>query len=117
MPWTGGLFLIGILAVIGAPPFGLFISEFALIRAGFAEGRPLLTAVVIALLAVGFVALLRHSNRMLYGKAPDGIAAADAGKWRLLPLSLGVGILVILGLTLPLPFKALLEQAAKVVAK
>ena len=27
MPWTGGLFAVGVLAVIGLPPFGLFISE------------------------------------------------------------------------------------------
>ncbi len=40
MPWTGGLFAAGMLAVIGLPPFGLFISEFALFRAGFAAGRP-----------------------------------------------------------------------------
>jgi hydrogenase-4 component F len=117
MPWTGGLFLIGILAVIGAPPFGLFISEFALIRAGFADGRPLLMAAVMVLLAVGFAALLRHSNKMLYGTAPEGIRTGDNGKWRLLPLSVGVGVLVILGLTLPVPFKALLDQAVKVVAK
>ena len=31
MPWTGALFVGGVLALIGLPPFGLFISEFALI--------------------------------------------------------------------------------------
>lgn len=117
MPWTGGLFLIGILAVIGAPPFGLFISEFALIRAGFADGRPLLMIAIMVLLAIGFAALLRHSNKMLYGTAPDGITIGEAGRWRLLPLSLGVCVLLILGLTLPVPFKGLLDAAVKVIAK
>jgi hydrogenase-4 component F len=117
MPWTGALFMIGILAVIGAPPFGLFISEFALIRAGFADGRPLLTAAIIVLLVVAFVALLHHSNKMLYGPAPQEIGTGDFDKWRLVPLSIGVGVLLILGLTLPLPFKALLDEAVKVAAK
>ena len=38
MPWTGGLFAAGMLALVGLPPFGLFLSEFALFRAGFAAG-------------------------------------------------------------------------------
>src|SRR5215510_6138992 len=36
-PWTGGLFAAGLLALLGLPPFGLFISEFSLFRAGFAQ--------------------------------------------------------------------------------
>ena len=54
MPLTGGLFAVGILAIIGLPPFGIFVSEFALIRAGFARGQPWLMGAVLALLAVGF---------------------------------------------------------------
>ena len=52
MPNTAGLFATGILATIGLPPFGLFISEFALIRAGFSTGHPWLMGSVLILLAV-----------------------------------------------------------------
>jgi hydrogenase-4 component F len=117
MPWTGGLFMLGILAVIGLPPFGLFISEFALIRAGFANGRPGLMAAVLALLAVGFVALLRHSNRMLYGTPPREVIMGDGGRWRIAALLISVSVLLVLGLTLPAPLESLLNQAVKVVAK
>ena len=37
---TGGLFAAGILALVGLPPFGLFISEFLLIRAAMLAGHP-----------------------------------------------------------------------------
>jgi hydrogenase-4 component F len=117
MPWTGGLFMAGILAVVGLPPFGLFMSEFALIRAGFANGRPLLMAAVLMLLGVAFVALLRHSNRMLYGTPPQGITGGDRSGWRMAPLFLSVGLLVVLGLILPAPIEALLNQVAKLVTK
>jgi hydrogenase-4 component F len=117
MPWTGALFMGGVLAIVGLPPFGLFISEFALIRAGFATGRPGLMAAVLALLAVGFVALLRHSNRMLYGAPPQGITMGEGGRWRMAPLFVSVSVLVVLGLTLPAPLEALLNQVVKVVAK
>ncbi|HEY7556782.1 MAG TPA: proton-conducting transporter membrane subunit [Candidatus Binatia bacterium] len=117
MPLTGALFMGGVLAIVGLPPFGLFISEFALIRAGFAAGRPGLMATVLALLAVAFVALLRHSNRMIYGTPPEGITVGEGGSWRIAPLFLSVVVLVVLGLTLPAPLELLLNQVVKVVAK
>jgi hydrogenase-4 component F len=117
MPWTGALFMGGVLAIVGLPPFGLFISEFALIRAGFADGRPGLMAAVLALLAVGFVALLRHSNRMLYGPPPQGVTMGEGGRWRMAPLFVSASVLVVLGLTLPAPFEALLNQVVEVVTK
>jgi hydrogenase-4 component F len=117
MPWTGTLFMGGILAIVGLPPFGLFISEFALIRAGFADGRPGLMVAVLALLAVAFIALLRHSNRMLYGAPPHEVAMGDVSRWRMAPLFVSVGVLLVLGFTLPTPLEALLNQVVKVVAK
>jgi hydrogenase-4 component F len=117
MPWTGALFMGGVLAIVGLPPFGLFISEFALIKAGFAAGRPGLMAAVLALLAVGFVALLRHSNRMLYGTPPQGVTMGEVARWRMAALFVSISVLVVLGLTLPAALDALLHQVVKVVAK
>ena len=69
MPVTGALFTAGMLAVVGLPPFGLFLSELALVRAGFARGRYGLMLVVLALLALAFISLVVHLNRMLHGPA------------------------------------------------
>jgi hypothetical protein len=74
-------------------------------------------AAVLALLAVGFVALLRHSNRMLYGAPPQGVTVGEGDRWRIAPLFVSVSVLVVLGLTLPAPLEALLNQVVKVVAK
>ena len=52
-PGPGGLFAAGALALVGLPPFGLFISEFALLRAGFAAGGRWLMGLVLALLTAG----------------------------------------------------------------
>lgn len=117
MPWTGALFMGGILAIVGMPPFGLFMSEFALVRAGFAVGRPGLMAAVLVSLGIAFVALLRHSNKMLYGTPPEGIATGEASRWRIMPLFLSVVVLATLGLTLPEPVAALLNQIVRIVAK
>jgi hydrogenase-4 component F len=117
MPRTGALFAGGIVAILGLPPFGLFVSEYALIRAGFAAGRPGLMATVMVLLGVGFVALLRHSNRMLYGRPPADIAPGEFGTWPIALLLVSASVLLVLGLTLPAPFENLLNQVVKVVTK
>jgi hydrogenase-4 component F len=115
MPWTGGLFLSGALALVGLPPFGLFVSEFALFRAGFAAGRPWLMGLVLLLLTIAFVGLIARVNRMLYGPLPAGAVAGEDAPWRLVPLGLCIGALVVLGLTLPPPLASLLARIAEIV--
>lgn len=116
MPATGGLFAAGMLAVIGLPPFGMFVSEFALVRAGFAAGRPVVIGLVLALLAVGFVAVIAQLNRMLYGPVPATVTAGEGPGWALLPLAACVAVLVVLGLTVPEPVGDLLERIAGIVS-
>jgi hydrogenase-4 component F len=116
MPWTGGLFAAGMLAVIGLPPFGMFVSEFALVRAGFAGGRPVVTGLMLGLLAIGFVAVIATLNRMLYGPVPAGVSVGEGGRWGLLPLAACAAALVVLGLAVPAPVGALLTRIAEIVA-
>jgi len=113
MPVTGGLFAAGTLAILGLPPFGLFMSEWALVRAGFAAHRPWLMAAVLVLLVVAFVGVLRHLNRMLYGTARADVKRGESERWELLPLALCVVILVVLGLALPAPLASLLQRAVE----
>jgi hydrogenase-4 component F len=115
MPWTGGLFLAGGLALGGLPPFGLFVSEFALLRAGFSLGRPWLMGLVLVLLAVAFVGLVAHANRMLYGRPPAGVAAGEEASWRLIPLAMCMAALLVLGIAVPPPVASLLSQIAEIV--
>jgi hydrogenase-4 component F len=117
MPWTGGLFAVGMLAMIGLPPFGLFISEFALFRAGFVGNHPWLMGATLTLLAVAFIALINHLNAMLYGPPPEGVALGEGSGWRIAPLLLSVALLVMLGLTLPAPLATLLAQIVAIVAR
>ncbi len=86
MPITGGLFAAGMVALVGLPPFGLFVSKLALLRAGFATGHAWLMAIVLAFLAVAFISLIGHLNRMLNGAPPAGVAIGEGGRWALVPL-------------------------------
>ena len=117
MPWTGGLFAVGVLAVIGLPPFGLFMSEFALFRAGFAAGRPWLMGLVLALLTVAFISMISHLNRMLYGPPPEGVTVGERCSWPLIPLGVCMAALVVLGITLPGPVQVLLTKVVEIAGR
>jgi hydrogenase-4 component F len=117
MPWTGGLFAAGMLALLGLPPFGMFLSEFTLLRAGFADGQGWLMAVVLVFLAVAFVSLLGHLNRMLYGAAPAGVRLGEGSGWAVLPLVGSVALLVILGVAVPAPMTALLHRIVEIAGR
>lgn len=117
MPWTGAMFAAGLLALMGLPPFGLFISEFALFRAGFAGHHHWLMGAVLLLLLVAFVSFINHLNHMLYGAAPEGLTAAAESRWRTAPMVLGLAALAVLGLTLPAPLETLLHQIVRIVSR
>jgi hydrogenase-4 component F len=116
MPWTAGLFAAGLLALMGLPPFGLFISEYVLIRAGFATHHPWLMGMTLLLLLVSFVSFINHLNKMLYGSAPADVTAGEPGRWRIAPMMLCPVVLVVLGLTIPAPLVTLLNQIVRIVS-
>jgi len=111
MPWTGPLFAACVLALVGLPPFGLFVSEFLLIRAAVMGGRMWLAAIVLLLLLTAFIALLSHLNRMLYGDAPAGVTSGERGGWPAIALAVPVLLLIVLGVILPGPISTLLHQS------
>ncbi len=117
VPWTGGLFAAGLLALMGLPPFGLFISEFALFRAGFAQHHPWSIGAALLLLLVAFVSFITQLNRMLYGEAPADVSTGETAGWRVTPILLGLLALVVLGLTLPAPLETLLNQIVRIVSR
>jgi hydrogenase-4 component F len=72
-PLVGGVFGVGLVALLGFPPFSLFASELAIVRAGFADGLGWAVAIALVLLLVIFVAVLARARQMLLGDAPPQI--------------------------------------------
>lgn len=70
MPVPGALWLAGAVAITGAPPFGLFLSELTILRAGLASPNAWAVFVMLALLIVIFVGFLNHFRAMYFGAAP-----------------------------------------------
>jgi hydrogenase-4 component F len=117
MPTTGACFAAGMLALVGLPPFGLFLSKFAVVRAGIAAGHPWLIGTVLAFLVVAFVAMITQLNRMLYGAPPEGVAVGEYRRLGLVPLGICLVALLVLGVTVPRPIAVLLEGVAEIASR
>ncbi|MGH7119318.1 MAG: proton-conducting transporter membrane subunit [Acetobacteraceae bacterium] len=102
-PVTGALWLAGAVAITGAPPFGLFQSEFSILRAGFAVGNIAPVLIMLVLLIVIFVGFINHFRVMFYEK-PRAIAErrlTQPAAWCVVPMALALAPVVVLGFWWP----------------
>jgi hydrogenase-4 component F len=101
---------LGVLAIAGLPPFGVFTSEFMLVSSSFAR-EPLLAVVLVLGLLIGFGALILRLQEVLFGE-PTGPAGRVKASY--VPLFLHLAIVLIAGLWLPEPivrwFRAVAAQ-------
>ena len=78
-----GLALLGsILALIGAAPFAIFMSEYQLLRAAVGAGAWVVLVLFLAAASVVFISALRHLIDMAFGDAKTGIAHAPSASGR-----------------------------------
>ncbi|HTR94904.1 MAG TPA: proton-conducting transporter membrane subunit [Trebonia sp.] len=120
VPVTGGALLLATFAVLGSPPFGVFLSELTIVRAGFARGSPVFPLLLLALLGVAFFAFARTITAMVTGAPPQPAPASpyrDRGAVALTaaPLALGLAALLILGLWIPAGLDTAIMHSAAVI--
>ena len=104
-PVLGGLWLAGAVAITGAPPFALFLSELTIIRAGLAASQNVLIGLMAILLIVIFVGFLNQFRIMYFenGELNDPDARAVT-PWMIAPMWLAIVPLLVMGLWWPQAF-------------
>ncbi len=112
-PWSGFLLIVGLFAVTGSPPFGLFVSEFTIVGAAIRGGDVWLAVAMMILFAIIFLGMAKMILDVAYG---EPIEAAEPARESVSliggPLVLAALVLG-LGLYLPAPLRAFLAQAAR----
>ncbi|CAB3793689.1 NAD(P)H-quinone oxidoreductase subunit 2, chloroplastic [Paraburkholderia caffeinitolerans] len=106
-PVTGALWIAGAVAITGAPPFGLFLSELALMRAGFATPNAWAVIVLLLLLIVIFIGFLNHFRTMYFDTRTPLAAPApvtngvEVSTWMTLPMWMALLPVFVLGVWWP----------------
>jgi hydrogenase-4 component F len=96
-PAIGWGLLIGVTAIAGFPPFGVFASEFLVLVATMHD-YPWLTPLLLLGVGLAFAGLFRHVQPMVYGDAPAGQKPIAAN---LKPVMLHLALVLWLGLSIP----------------
>jgi hydrogenase-4 component F len=117
-PVAGLALVFGALAIGGAPPMAVFLSELSILRAGLAGHHYVAIALLVGFVAIAFVGIMRHVNGMALGASE---ASADAPAVRLpvtarLTLLVGAVPVLVLGVWVPPPVYTLLGRAAEKLA-
>lgn len=117
LPWTSAALVIGLIAILGLPPFGLFISEFSILREAFSQSHWLAAFVLLGTLSVVFGAMTYHFMRMLTGspdKAVSEVPVKNKTGAEFFVMGICAVLLVIFGVTIPVPFNNMLKAAMAV---
>ena len=112
-PVLGALFGWGLLALVGLPPFSIFLSEFTMARAEIDQGLWWAVAVSLICLSIIFVSLTTHARAMLFGDGQREMTSVTAGVF--VPLAGALCVCVVVGVS-SWPLLSLLHAAAHVVA-
>jgi hydrogenase-4 component F len=107
-PMLGWGLVIGVFAIAGLPPFGMFMSEFLVVSSTFARA-PWLAIPLVGGLLVAFGALLLRLHGMAFGKPSGDVAPIKASS---LPIAAHFGLVLMAGIWLPPPLVAWFQHVA-----
>ena len=108
-PWLGWGLVLGVVAIAGMPPLGIFMSEFLIVSSTFAR-EPLLAIVLVAGLLTGIGALFLRLNQVAFGEPRGPVAPAKASY---VPMFVHLGLVFCAGIFLPAPLVAWFQHVAR----
>jgi len=127
-PAAGVALVFGGLAIAGAPPLAVFLSEFSILKAGLTQKEYVATGLLAIFIVIAFFGIMLHVNRMVFGAEENAESStlnpqpATRNHFHLpfscrLALILAAVPVLALGLYIPQPLHDLLTQAAAALTK
>ena len=96
-PTLGWSLSLGVVAIAGLPPMGLFMTEFLIVTTTFSRA-PVLAIILGLALLVGLGALLLHLNGLAFG---DPVGRNEPTRASFLPVALHLALVLAAGIWLP----------------
>jgi hydrogenase-4 component F len=96
-PVLGWGLMLGVVAIVGLPPFGIFMSEFLVVSSTFARA-PWLTAILVLGLLIALGGLFLRVGGVVFGEVRGPSAPAEASY---LPMFTHLALVLLAGIYLP----------------
>jgi hydrogenase-4 component F len=110
-PTIGWGLMLGSLAILGMPPFGVFASEFLILTTAMRE-QPWATPILLLALGVAFAAIFTRVQSMVFGETT---AKRLPHPPALIPVFVHLAIVLMLGLYIPPYLAEWYRQAARLI--
>ena len=107
-PLLGWGLVLGVVAIAGLPPMGVFMSEFLVVSSSFAR-EPVLAGILVFGLLVAFGALMYRLHGLAFGPPQGPVAPIDASY---MPMFGHLALVVAAGIYLPGPMVAWFQHVA-----
>jgi hydrogenase-4 component F len=107
-PLLGWGLVLGVVAIAGMPPLGIFMSEFLVVSSTFAR-EPLLALPLVVGLLTGFGALMLRMQGLAFGPPSAAGAPVEASH---VPMFAHLGLVLLAGVYLPAPLVAWFQNVA-----
>jgi hydrogenase-4 component F len=108
-PVLGWGLVLGVVAIAGLPPLGIFMSEFLVVTSTFAR-QPLLGILLVLGLLIGFGALFLRLNTIAFGE-PRGASAKSSASY--VPMFAHLALVFVAGVYLPPQLVTWFQNVAK----
>src|SRR6185437_12501228 len=108
-PWLGWSLVLGVVAIAGLPPLGVFMSEFLVVTSTFARA-PLLAVAFVAGLLIALGALFLRLNGIAFG-APRGSNAPVKASYA--PVFAHLALVFVAGVYLPPPLVSWFQHVSR----
>lgn len=115
LPVSGTVFLFGLFAIAGTPPFSVFSSELSIIVSLFQNKLFFIGSGIVVLLAVVFAGMARTLFPMFYGKPDENLAPGENNVMGALCLVILLITISITGLFMPDWVAQLMHQAQRTI--
>ena len=108
-PWLGWSLVLGVVAIAGLPPLGIFTSEFLVVSSTFARA-PLLALVLVFGLLLALGALALRLNSVAFGE-PRGTASPTQASYA--PMLAHFALVLVAGVYLPPPLVVWFQHVSR----
>ncbi len=102
-PYAGILWLIGAVAITGAPPFAVFLGELVILRGGLDSQNLWVVWILGVLLVIIFIAFLGHFLKMFFGRQGTPKVSLRLSWEILVPMTVLAAAVLVLGVWWPHP--------------
>lgn len=113
-PRTAGVLIVGGLAIVGLPPFSLFVSEFAILSEAFTQSRYLIGGVFLMVLSLVLGGFFYHLLRMICGTPQETQSKPQFARAEFTVMVVAGVCLLYFGVHIPAAFSVLLRDAMTV---